>query len=148
MLDLYLPSIMSSPGGAGVYVQSDCGNRSADDAQSLRYSRLGGQHRTHLLFRIYEVSLVSERVTYLSSFSISNIALSVRRTTAETTSAFFSFFFYSLYSVFSNKNGATSLFEWKAKINMISGRKVSRKNVCRCERVVYYSCMQSELGWK
>ena len=48
-------SLMSSPGGAGVYVQPHCGNWSSDDAQSLRYGRLGGQHITPLLFRIYEV---------------------------------------------------------------------------------------------
>ncbi len=55
-------TLMSCPGGAGVYVQSDCGNRSSDDAQSLRHSWLGGQHSAHLLFRIHEVCSVSQFV--------------------------------------------------------------------------------------
>lgn len=52
-----LPAVVSSPGGAGVHVQPDCGDRSSDDAQSLRSSRVGGQLGPHHLFRIYEVSV-------------------------------------------------------------------------------------------
>uniref|UniRef100_A0A8P4GN70 Amino acid transporter transmembrane domain-containing protein n=1 Tax=Dicentrarchus labrax TaxID=13489 RepID=A0A8P4GN70_DICLA len=47
--------LVSSPGGAGVHVQSDRGNRSSDDAQSLRYSRLGGQLVTPHLLRVHEL---------------------------------------------------------------------------------------------
>lgn len=56
---MLLPSVVlvSWSGGAGVHVQPDCGNRSSDDAQSLRHSRLGGQLGSHFLFRIYEVSV-------------------------------------------------------------------------------------------
>lgn len=46
---------MSSPGGAGLHVQSDCGDRSSDDAQGLRYSRMGGQLGPHHVSRVHEV---------------------------------------------------------------------------------------------
>lgn len=62
---------LSSPGGAGVHVQSDRGNRSLDDAQSLRYSRLGGQLIAHLLFRIHEVCVDLPQPLHLLSVSVS-----------------------------------------------------------------------------
>lgn len=46
---------MSSPGGAGLHVQSDRGDRSSDDAQGLRYSRMGGQLGSHHISRVHEV---------------------------------------------------------------------------------------------
>lgn len=47
--------LMISLGGFGLHVQSHRGNRSSDDAQGLRYSRMGGQLSSHHLFRIHEV---------------------------------------------------------------------------------------------
>lgn len=46
---------MSSPGGAGLHVQSDRGDRSSDDAQGLRYGRMGGQLGSHHFSRVHEV---------------------------------------------------------------------------------------------
>lgn len=53
-----LTLLVSTPGGAGVHVQPDCGNRSSDNAQSLRYSRMGGQLGAHHVFGIHEVNRV------------------------------------------------------------------------------------------
>lgn len=47
-----------SPGGAGVHVQPDCGNRSSDDAPGLRHGRLGGEPGAHHLPGIHEVKVV------------------------------------------------------------------------------------------
>lgn len=49
------PVFTSSPGGAGLHVQPDRGDRSSDDAQGLRYSWMGGQHSSHHIPRIHEV---------------------------------------------------------------------------------------------
>lgn len=49
---------MSPLGGAGVHVQPDCGNRSSDDAPSIRRRRLGGQLVAHLLPGVHEVQEV------------------------------------------------------------------------------------------
>lgn len=49
--------LVSSIGGVGVHVQSDCGDGSSDDAQSLCRSWLGGQLSANLLFRIHEVGM-------------------------------------------------------------------------------------------
>lgn len=46
---------MSSPGGAGLHVQSDRGDRSSDDAQGFRYSWMGGQLGSHHISRVHEV---------------------------------------------------------------------------------------------
>lgn len=47
--------VMIALGGAGLHVQSHRGNGSSDNAQGLRYSRMGGQLSSHHLFRIHEV---------------------------------------------------------------------------------------------
>lgn len=50
----YVP-FMCSPGGAGLHVQSDRGDRSSDDAQGLCYSWMGGQLGSHHISRVHEV---------------------------------------------------------------------------------------------
>lgn len=57
MFDSFSPvsPFMSSPGGAGLHVQSDRGDRSSDDAQGLRYSWMGGQPGSHHISRVHEV---------------------------------------------------------------------------------------------
>lgn len=59
--------LMSSIGGLGVHVQSDCGDRSSDNAQSLRHSWLGGQLSANLFFRIHEVSIDLSLTQFVSN---------------------------------------------------------------------------------